>query len=105
MDLKFIYTISKNTQITSFMKSFPDGADLYNTDGRTDVTKVTVSFRNFANEPKNQSVNVVWGNIAPCSEILAKHLDRVHELKDGYMNIKLVAHKVTIGLYSTVITQ
>jgi len=75
------------------------------TDGRTDVTKVTVAFRNFANAPKNQSVNVVWGNIALYSEILAKHLDRVHELKEGYLNNKLVVHKVTTALYSKVITQ
>ena len=32
------------------------------TDRQTDMMKLTVAFRNFANAPKNQSVNVVWGN-------------------------------------------
>jgi hypothetical protein len=31
-------------------------------DGRTDMTKLVVAFRNFANAPKNQSVNAVQGN-------------------------------------------
>jgi len=29
------------------------------TDGQTDMTMITVGFRNFANAPANQSVNVV----------------------------------------------
>jgi len=29
------------------------------TDGRTDTTKLIVALRNFANEPKNESVNEV----------------------------------------------
>jgi hypothetical protein len=105
MDLNFLYTITKNTQISNFMESRPEGADLFHTDGWTDVTKVTVAFRIFANAPKNQSVNVVWGKTALYSEILAKHLDRVHKLKEGYLNIKLVVHKVTTAFYSKVITQ
>jgi len=30
-------------------------------DGRTDMTKVIVTFRNFANAPKKQSVHAVYG--------------------------------------------
>jgi len=30
-------------------------AELFHTDGRTDMTKLTVAFRNFANAPKNWS--------------------------------------------------
>jgi len=30
-------------------------------DGRTDMTKVIVAFRNFSNAPKNQSVHAVYG--------------------------------------------
>jgi len=29
------------------------GAELFHTDGRTDKTKLTVTFRNFVNAPKN----------------------------------------------------
>jgi len=75
------------------------------TEGRTDVMKLIVACRKFANAPKNLSVNVVQGNTALCSEILAKHLDRVDERKEGYLNTKLVAQKVSTGLYSNVITQ
>jgi len=48
----------KNDQISNFMKSvqwetscsmWTDGR----TDGRTDVTKLAIGFRNFANAPKN----------------------------------------------------
>ena len=67
--------------------------------------KLIVACRKFANAPKNLSVNVVQGNTALCSEILAKHLDRVDERKEGYLNTKLVAQNVSTGLYSNVITQ
>jgi len=30
-------------------------ADLFHSNRRTDITKLTVAFRNFANAPKNQS--------------------------------------------------
>ena len=35
------------------MKIRPLGAELFHVDGQTDVTKVIVAFRNFANTPKN----------------------------------------------------
>ena len=34
------------------MKISPVGAELFHADGRTDMTKLTVAFRNFANAPK-----------------------------------------------------
>ena len=34
------------------MKIRPVGAELFHVDGRTDKTKLTVAFRNFANVPK-----------------------------------------------------
>jgi hypothetical protein len=42
----------KNPQILNFMKIYPVGAGLFHADGRTDTTKLTVAFRNFANAPK-----------------------------------------------------
>jgi len=48
--LNFLNSVSKkNTQISNFMKFHPLGAELFNEDGRTDVTKLMVAFRNFAN--------------------------------------------------------
>ena len=38
------------------MKILQVGAHLFHVDGRTDMTKVTVAFRNYANSPKNQPV-------------------------------------------------
>ena len=42
----------------------PVGAELLHADGQTDMTKVTVDFRNFANAPKNWCANkltaVLW---------------------------------------------
>ena len=42
-------TRSKNTQIQNFMKIRPIGADFFHADGWTDMTKLIVAFRDFAN--------------------------------------------------------
>ena len=55
----------KNTQIWNFIKVRPEEDKLFHaderTDGRTkrrtDATKLTVAFRNFANSPKNGFIN------------------------------------------------
>jgi hypothetical protein len=39
---------SKNTQISNFTKIRPAGAELFDADGRTDMTKLVVALRNFA---------------------------------------------------------
>ena len=58
-ETKFIDRFSQNTQISSFMKILPVGAELFHDDGRTggrtDMTKLIVAFRNFANAPKNDN--------------------------------------------------
>jgi len=41
--------------MSNFMKILPVEAQLFHVDGRTDMTKVIVGFRSFANEPKNSS--------------------------------------------------
>jgi hypothetical protein len=57
MKLEFIRQIfEKNHQISIFMKIHPVGVVFYvggRTYGRTDVTKLIVAFRNFANAHKN----------------------------------------------------
>ena len=64
-NLNFLYSFSKNTRISDFMKVHPVGAELFHSEGlterRTDMMKVVVAFRNFANEPKNDTNGrVIW---------------------------------------------
>ena len=47
--LKFLYSFSKSTQISNFMKGRPVGAELFHADRRTDMTTVIAAFRNFLN--------------------------------------------------------
>jgi len=64
MKLKFFLTyFQKNYQILNFMKIHPVGVE-FHSDGRTDMTKLIVVFRNFAKAPKKspedgaQEINV-----------------------------------------------
>jgi hypothetical protein len=52
--LIFIDRFSKNPQMSNFMKIVLLGAELFHADGRTDVTKLIVAFRNFEKVPENQ---------------------------------------------------
>jgi hypothetical protein len=47
-------TVSKNTEISNFMKILPVIAEFFHEDGLTDMTKL-LAFRNFANAPQNDS--------------------------------------------------
>ena len=47
MKLNFCNRFSKISQILNFMKNLPVGAELFNTDGQTDM-KITVAFYNFS---------------------------------------------------------
>ena len=55
--MNFLNIFSKKSQILSFIKIRPVGAECFRadrqTDERTDMTKLTVAFLNFANAPKN----------------------------------------------------
>ena len=44
---------SKKSQISNLIRIRLVGAELLHADGRTDILKVTVAFREFANAPKN----------------------------------------------------
>jgi hypothetical protein len=57
-------TVSKKTQIASCMKICPVGAELSNVDRQTDITKVTVAFRNFDS-------SYLKGNIFPLHTMMA----------------------------------
>ena len=54
MKLVFPERFSKNPQISNFMKLLTVAAELFHADGRTDMTKLTVAFRNFANATKDR---------------------------------------------------
>ena len=55
MKLEFSQQIfKKNAQISNFVKIHPVEAKLFHVDRWTDMTKVNVAFRNFANMPKNE---------------------------------------------------
>jgi hypothetical protein len=43
----------KTHQISNFFKIRHVGAELCRADGQTDITKLIVAFRNYANAPKN----------------------------------------------------
>jgi len=49
--------------------------ELFHSGGRTDMKKLVVPFRNFANAPKNISVYAVQGKIDVCSEIRIQHIN------------------------------
>jgi len=51
--IEYSRQFTKNTQISNFMNIRPVGAEMFDADGRTDVTKLIVAFRNFAKAPKN----------------------------------------------------
>ena len=57
-NLTFLDTLSKNTQISNFMKLRPVGVVLFQVDGRTDMNLI-VAFRNFPNAPKNQVIHLI----------------------------------------------
>jgi hypothetical protein len=47
---------SKDTRMSNFMKIRPVGAELFHADGRTDMRKLIVAFRNLANAPKTDNL-------------------------------------------------
>jgi hypothetical protein len=52
--LEYSRRFTKNTQISNFIKIRPVGAELFHADGRTDMTKLMVAFRDFVNASKNE---------------------------------------------------
>ena len=55
MELNLLDRISTNTQVSNFMKIYSVAAEAFHrgeTDGRPNITKLTVAFRNFSYAPK-----------------------------------------------------
>jgi hypothetical protein len=59
------------------MKIRQMGAELFRADGRTEMTKVIVAFRNSANAPKANKLTLYREIIAVCSQIHTKHTNTV----------------------------
>jgi hypothetical protein len=51
-NFSFLDSFSKKSQISNLIKIRPMGAELFYADGQTDIMKLIVAFRNFANAPK-----------------------------------------------------
>jgi hypothetical protein len=63
--MNFHDRFSKNTEISNFMKILPVGAKLFHVDGQTDMTKIIVTFRNFANVPSKHKIKS-WNQYTYC---------------------------------------
>jgi len=58
--MNFLNSFPKNAQISNFIKFRPEGFRLFHADGRTDMTKLIVAFRNFAKATKGQETVMGW---------------------------------------------
>jgi hypothetical protein len=47
----------KKTKVSNLMKIRPEGAKLFPADGRTEITRIEVAFRNYAKAPKKAWVD------------------------------------------------
>jgi hypothetical protein len=62
------------------------------TDGRTDMTKLIVAFRNFANAPKNQNTHFIFNNFFPGSCTLQATAQKICKNTDTHSEyVTLVA--------------
>jgi hypothetical protein len=70
MKPEFLNRFSKKPRITYFMTMHPVGAELFHADrqtnGQTDMIKLTVTFCNFADAPNNMRVN---GNTTSATDL------------------------------------
>jgi hypothetical protein len=60
MKLEFSRQFSKNAQVSSFIKIRPVGAEVFHAEGRTDMKKLIVAFRNFGNTPNQNHDERSW---------------------------------------------
>ena len=64
-----ISTLSKNNQISNFVKIRPVGAELFRADGQTDIMKLTVAFGNFVNAPKKIYILLEYCIYVSCTDL------------------------------------
>jgi len=63
INLNFPDTFSENIYILNFVKIRPVGTELFHADGQTDMTKLTVAFRDFANPPKTVDGEILYRTV------------------------------------------
>ena len=90
-NMNFLYIFSKNTPISHFNKILPVGDKFCHADRRTDMTKLTVALRNFANAPNSEGLTG-WPATGPVSA--SRRLEHCH------LNSHLT--QLTVQSYSTV---
>jgi hypothetical protein len=85
--------------MSNFMKIRPVGTDLFHSDGRTDMTKLTVDFHNFANALKNRTP---FRNFFFCRQIQNKlhpwkwtqsHVSTLPEISVIFLDSRKFGHK------------
>jgi len=60
---------------TKFHENSPEGTEMCHADGQTDMTKLTVAFRNFAKAPKDvkKKKRILMGiTVSPLLELISK---------------------------------
>jgi hypothetical protein len=97
MKLEFSKQVFEKSQISNFMKVHPMGPELFHVyrqaDIQTDVTKLTVAFRNFVNAPKNSKARDV-----PSSVIGTQSNE---DISSFYETLKFNSLKKTPSAYET----
>jgi hypothetical protein len=70
------------------MEIRPLGTELFGVNGRTDMTKLIVAFRNFANAPKTSQLMLYREISAVCSQIHTKHINTLCGQNVEFLNVK-----------------
>jgi len=82
----FLDRFFKNNEMWNFMKVRPVGAELFHSGGRTDMTKLIVVFRNFANAPKNRDCNSHNGRKVALKYHVNSHISSLVAWNQSYKN-------------------
>jgi hypothetical protein len=67
LNFSFIDKFSKKTKMSNLIKFHPLGVKFFLADGRTDMMKLMIVFRNFVNAPKTEGVKRRIEDRAVCS--------------------------------------
>jgi hypothetical protein len=71
---------------------------MFHADKRTDITKLIVAFRSFANASENNILLHWRQTIATCSEIRTNHISTRCGRKVEILLLNWVAYNVTVGI-------
>ena len=72
------------------MKIRPMGADLFHADGQTDMPKLTIAFRNFANARKNSIINNTRASSIVIFKLWQSEFCPLHTTRPTYLNSELL---------------